>query len=810
MKKIFLFIFCVGLITALRGQPVDRESMQLSTFVGYPLTVGDNNDANKQIAFNRLLPMNVELDSMARYQIGAIPDQTVWHEGEITVGFYVLTDTLQSTNVTLNYSVDFPPEGKITFDENTGRFKYFPDKFDVRNFTITFTAQSGSKIITQDVKFTLMAAVSPEYAAFGVEPVKPMPPSTDDYTIIAQTIRRNVKFNNSVRDTVRSISITGKELVFDSQIQNKVRYLTGQSDIEELNLFAEKVIIREALHFPQTNITIYAKELIFVDTLGRQASINTSPVMWDIPENINGNRGENAGNITLYIKEYKQTKPHKRFILIGGKGQNVFWDTEGAEWMPGNDRTPGNGGNGGTLTSTIDVNDFCDVIHGSSGVQLNRNNHIISTGQHGNDGSFVLYDKEFTWLHPNFISAVVKHAKDAYLNVYNGFTHNIFSEYTQRITDLKASEEWEELDDEAKMELNNAENEMQAIIYRIGQNLDYFGNPVGWVPMLSFEVNKMAFEQEIEKAIRVMYLNYWLKKIDAGNEQYLDACNAAIQLVKQDLADNKELITQLVRLIPELQDEATELERQIEELVIKIEQKTQELLAKAKDNIKKREQWGVVCGVLSGVAKVAPVVCSVIPGVGTAAGVLIGSAISAGTNALAKATNANTTYMAYGEAIGSFAATTGEFFRDGGFAEISKTLNQINFSDLGAGLPLDTAYNRISKTVDPLVKGVDKLHKALTQNSTPNDQVQAELDRLKAESKEYQALIAESEVLNTRKAQMMSKMANTISYATATSVEIQKNITKVDGLGRNVFNNNSKRDLRALQYLDDMDRRAIL
>ena len=519
MKKIFLFIFCAGLITSLYGQPVNRESMQLSSFTGYPLTIGDINDAGKQIAFNKLLPIDVELDSMARFQIGAIPDQTVWHEGEITVGFYVLTDTLQAKNVTLSYSIDFPPEGKITLDENTGRFKYFPNKFDVRNFTVTFTAQSGNNIIVQDVKFKLMAATPPEYAAFGAEPIKPMPPSNDDYTIIAQTIRRNVPFNNAVRDTVRTFSITGKELEFDSQIQNKLRYLNGSTDIEELNLFAEKVIIREALHFPQTNITIYAKELIFEDLPGQAAaSINTSPIMWDYPEDVNGNRGENAGNITLYIKDYKQSNPRKRFILVGGKGQNVFWNTEGAEWMPGDTRTPGNGGNGGTLTSTVDVSDFCDPIHGSAGIQLNNKDRIISAGQHGKDGSFVLYDdKEFTWLHPNFISAVVKHAKDAYLNIYNGFTHNIFSEYTQRIEALKASEEWDELDDELKMELNNAENEMQAIIYRIGQNLDYFGNPVGWVPMLSFEVNKMAFEQEIEKAIRVMYLSYWLKKIDAGN-----------------------------------------------------------------------------------------------------------------------------------------------------------------------------------------------------------------------------------------------------------------------------------------------------
>jgi len=780
----------------------DRNALNLSSIVGYPLTVGDNNNANKQIAFNKLLPMNVELDSMARFQIGAIPNQTVWHEGDITIGFYVLTDTLQANNVTLSYTIDFPPEGKITFDEQTGRFKYSPDIADARNFTVTFRAEANGNLIIQDVLFSLMPATPPEYAAFGVDS-KTLPDSTDDYTIIAKTVQKNVQFNNAVRD-VYSFSITGKELVFDSQIQNRLSGLTGREDISELNIFAERVVIRDTLHFPQTNVTIYAKDLVFEDLPNQEkASINTSPVMFDMLSSDTGLTGANAGNITLYIQNYAQSIPAKRFILVGGKGQNVGWTTQQTT------RTPGNGGNGGILTSTIDVSNFYDAIHGSAGIQVDANKNIVGAGQQGSDGNFVFNDKEFTWLHPNFISAVVKHAKDAYLNINNGFTYNIFSQYTQRIEDLKASAEWEGLDDATKMELNNEENEMQAIVSRIGQNLDYFGNPVGWVPMLSFEVNKAAFEQEIDKAIRVMYLSYWLKNINGTNEQRINACNDAIQQVKQDLSDNKDLVNQLALLIPELQDEATALQQQIDELVIRINQKTQQLLAQAKSNIDKQNEWGAVCGVLTCIAKAAPIVCSVIPGVGTAIGAGIGAALSVGTNALAKATNANTDYIGYGAAVGDFIGTATSFFSSGGFSDVTNALKGIDMSSIGSTYnTAKDAYKSISKTVDPLVQGVDKLRTALTQNSTPNDQVQAELDKLKAQSREYQELIAEADALNTRKEELISKLSNTLDNFATTSVEVQKNIAAVDGLGNNVFTGNSQRDLRAMQYVDDMDRRA--
>ncbi|MCL2327760.1 MAG: T9SS type A sorting domain-containing protein [Bacteroidetes bacterium] len=795
MKRLFLIIFCVGLLTSLHGQPLSREAMQLSTFMGPPLTVGDNNNAGKQIAFNKLLPINVELDTMPRFQIGAISDQTVWHEGDITVGFYVLTDTLRATLVQLSYEIDFPPQGKITFDEQTGRFKYFPNKFDVRDFTVTFTAQSGNKIITQDVKFTLMAAVPPEFAAFGLEPVKPVPASTDDYTIISETKRSNVLFNNSTR-TVSNFSISGKELVFDNSINNKLRHLSGRKDIEELNIFAERVIIRDALLFYQTNVTIYAKELIFEDNKpGVIASINTSPEMWSTRTDGTGAAGANAGNITLYIKEYKQTKPAFRFILNGGKGQDC-----------NSNGTPGKGGNGGKLTSTVDVNAFSDKTHGSGGMKYNST-AIIGGGANGSVGTFTLDNRVFVWQHPNFISAIVKHAKDAYLNLHSGFTNDIFKEYTQHIANYKASGEWAALPDDQKMELENATVEMQAIMYRIGQNLDYFGNPVGWVPMLSFEINKMAFEQEIEKAIRVMYLSYWLKNIDATNAERIAATQEAITMVEGELSDNKAALNAFVMLIPELQAESTVLQEQIDNLIVKIERKRAQLEEQAKSNVKKRNRLNKAAGVLSTVAKLAPVVCSVIPGVGTAVGMAIGAAASIGANALSQATNASDTY-GYENAISSMFDTSSDFLKSG-FSNITGALNQIDISSIkSTQSTVTSAYNTISATTKPLIESIQNLHNVFSKSSAPSDQVRAELNKLMAESKEFQQLIADANVLTGKKEELLQKLAVTFNNITTTSVEVEKGIVAIDGLRADVFAGNSKRDLRAMQYLDDMERRA--
>ena len=90
---------------------------------------------------------------------------------------------------------------------------------------------------------------------------------------------------------------------------------------------------------------------------------------------------------------------------------------------------------------------------------------------------------------------ILAHAKDAYLYGYLDFTDQICKDYSEYL-DLYASvsNEWERLPWRWQREFNQMKGEMVNIRHRIASHLDYFGNPAGWVPMLSFEVNKAMFE----------------------------------------------------------------------------------------------------------------------------------------------------------------------------------------------------------------------------------------------------------------------------------------------------------------------------
>ena len=129
-------------------------------------------------------------------------------------------------------------------------------------------------------------------------------------------------------------------------------------------------------------------------------------------------------------------------------------------------------------------------------------------------------------------------------------------EYTEWIAEFKASHEWGLLDVGRSMELSNADMEMQSIMGRIAQSLDYFGNPFGWAPMLSFEAYSAAFGKEIEHAINVMYLSYWLGKEAENNENLRKAKADAVGLIEGELGVNYDEVNRLMVLINQLEQEA--------------------------------------------------------------------------------------------------------------------------------------------------------------------------------------------------------------------------------------------------------------
>ena len=115
--------------------------------------------------------------------------------------------------------------------------------------------------------------------------------------------------------------------------------------------------------------------------------------------------------------------------------------------------------------------------------------------------------------HPYYISAVIRHATDAFINSYADLALQVCNEYKLLVDEYVIASEWESCGDEEGIELKNELVEIDNMLYRLEQGLDYFGNPAGWVPLLSFEVMLANYDAEIDRAIPTLYMYYWLNRV---------------------------------------------------------------------------------------------------------------------------------------------------------------------------------------------------------------------------------------------------------------------------------------------------------
>lgn len=801
-RLLFSIIMVVIGLSAFSQSP----SRLISLRPAYPLAIGESTVDGIEFSNNGLNMCDVYLDSLPQYEIGQIFEQTVKYslDGH---GFYVKADSLKSINICYSYEVNNPPQGTIEFNESTGRFKYYPAIDDYKMFTVTFTATNGTESVSEEVEFNMMPKTPSEEDAFSTQGTMP---DAGDYTILAEA-SKTMYFNNEER-TAYSISIAGKDVIFDDAVQNKVWGLSGREDIYELNIYAERLIIRSALTFPGTNVTVYAKQLIFEDKANVFASINTTPPSERTLTDGEGAGGQDGGNITLYIKELK-SNPAIRLMSSGAKGQST-----------NRNGSPGKGGNGGIVTSTIEISNYCDFVRGSGGVKYDvagdgstEAGPIIEYAEIGSAGRFEFIDNPYAYLHPYYLSAVMRHANDAFINNRIETTLQICHEYriaidgylnSAVITNEEVSEGVsDDLDNilgsrrrtpdndfnnlindgtEERLGLQNNLVEINKILFKIERGLDYFGNPLGWVPLLSFEVMLANYNAEIDRAIPTLYMYYWLNHVDRTLQDMVQASNLAASTTELELNDNQELLNSLVLEIPVLQDEAEDIANQIDVLTKKIETLQQQLMAQAVKNVEKRHKWDKLFGI-------AKAVISVIPVIGK-----VGSAISG-------AVNAATTFTSTLSSLNAVSSTANN---SGFLSTITAQVNNVKAAVNQNQSAITSAAKNIGEAIKPMNEKIEGLKQALANNTAADSEVQAEYNKLIANSSLYRDLVNQAEELNIKKEELVNHMNQVFSDMTTATSEISDNVLALDAFRYDAFTGNSKRDLNAMIYLEKMEQRA--
>lgn len=756
-------------------------STQVSSATGQNV-IGSGASDNCIINQGYIQSKDVLIDTLPYYNIGEIPDQIVYQE--VPLVFYFWSKDL-GLNAKLSIEVIDPkPAGEIKFNPITKRFAFKAASTDKGEFKVIFQGILDVDTVSQEVILNIFPDLPPEQTAFGLTPNQnTFPSDSDDSNIIItkSSLGAGRQFNHQSSETFEH-SIAGKTLIFDENLSNKLQIYCNNPryNIESLNLYAEKIIIRSPIYLPQTEVHIQSRELIFEGD-ETTAYINTKPVDPTIIPGMNeGINGLDAGPMTLFVNDFI-AQPGKRFKLYGGK----------AGPSPNGLSRAGNAGNGGNFISNKELSGFADLAPG----EASNSGNIV--GDSGTRGNFLLEGSRYSWINPFALRLVIAHSRSAYLNGFDLEAKEICDNYTSEIDDYTAISAWDSLSSETQVEILQLSQEMATTSQRIASNLDFYGNPAGWVPMLSFEVNKNAFEEEVNRAINVLYFCYWIQKENASREQQLSALQTAQTELQGLLNEYQNDYIEAATLLPQVENKAQNISDEIDILLDDLEELEVLLLERATyANIPKKENlWRKITRTVGRIAQVVPIYQPALGAIGT--GLVTVSEID---------------FSKPWDAIESISGVVGD---------IAKTDWKTSADDYKGVIDSIKLLNVKHDTVDrikiagvlikkasPLVNTIKDLTKKAEETGISSEKIDATLAKLKADSPEYSDLISRTEVLNMEKVQFLQEINTLLQSLSNLGNNIQQGVLSIDAMNLKANDLGSVRNLRAMIYTKDMENRV--
>jgi len=398
----------------------------------------------------------------------------------------------------------------------------------------------------------------------------------------------------------------------------------------------------------------------------------------------------------------------------------------------------------------------------------------------------------YAWLHPLMLRKVLNHATEDYLGERISEAEARLGDYVVILDEYKADTSWDLLDPMIRFELEQMYDEMQILLGQIENNLDYFGNPAGWVPMLSFEVNYAMFSQEIERAIRMLYLAYWIRTTEKDEEYKAEALVAAREQLKFEIEQAQTDYDDAVNQIPLLKSKAENLKVEILETQGQLEARENELIHQTHD-----PAW-LAClqGALKGAAWACKIVPVFQPGIGAMGkGLEQISDIDPRTpwdSILGTDDDVASTFLNSGFDTAAWNQQTAKNGIDPYAVESNASIYLGDMRTASAGLSAGLAD----------VKGF------MAENKAPKPGMLSELERLKSMDPEYQELVKKIEALMLKNREFTDELISTMQKVAALSNLITRNILAIDAMNRDALPGLLVCDGRATAYLDDMEQRT--
>lgn len=881
------------------------------------------------------------------YPLGAVPPLTVYRGEGLSI---VLKSRV--ADATFSLSPDGPrPNGILALDASTGVLNYTPAVEDRAAFTVTLRAQHGNDREEQKVRITPMTP--PEFNVIEhrtIEKQRPDPEAFAYITFVEQKAATKEIFNNETdvdqaeeekaKINTSSVIVSGVRLVLERSEKYPLfkrldgsKEHGGRTDLKQLTLCADEVIVRSPLNLPGTDVHIHARRLCFE----KDGAIITTPraVTVQATQRMEGFTGQRAGNVSLFVRDLETPGTTVRIITTGGNGQpakrgvagdaggdmtawnghsetpkgfgtyGLNWDRTAGGYEPVyvevgyktyNARTgitswtktetfgdkrwpssgtdpksypgrPGHGGSGGSIVSSFktQLESRTERKAGTPGKRADPVNtaragtpqracwakavydnsdwfknkvvgyDIIETHEThaGKDapvpdadpakapksGELTLPERAGTgdWLHPAAVRAVISYTHDVMLAGYAEDARDRLTQYDRTLADaLKAGGVLSGAS-ETNVEWPGLHSEIGSLLQRIDSPYDYFGNPAGWVPMLSFEANLKLYENEIKEAIHTMYLAYWIENRQDRTQKAAATLERAITSLAAETAQAEKDAADAIAKLGSLEVRCSEIATQMGTLESKRVARMK-VLEEAAENSQRFEN------LLRGAGKLLGAVMQMAPVAQPALG-----AFGKGLTALSDFDPDHP-----GKIVPGLAGAFGDLAKEKLTAKLKPLFESIKDAkveieddeskddqtnekdekkrqekrEIEKGIAKKKLAAKVKKKLDEEKAAKDQIVKAFSDFAVSEDQLAERLAQMAADCPEYQELLEEIKALNDKKAGFTTELLATLQLLDQACHTLLINQQGHIELRSQLDHNLAQLNLDALQYVRGMGQRA--
>ncbi|CAB9522389.1 expressed unknown protein [Seminavis robusta] len=342
------------------------------------------------------------------------------------------------------------------------------------------------------------------------------------------------------------------------------------------------------------------------------------------------------------------------------------------------------------------------------------------------------------------------------------------------------------IDETRTSDLLLARSSMSALVSRIENNLDYYGNQGGWAPMLSFEVLRTVVAQEVDGAIETMYFVYWLQKASSSIEERNTSLTGLVTRLRAENDLIEEDINKNIDAAPALKYEMVALSTKTAQLQWDLQQLEEKLIQQATEEVAERNKtpwWKKGLKIGSSLLKAIPVYQPGLRAVGGSLATLAAIDYSS-PDPLGIALESIDIYAGYADAKASEAG------------EAPSNSNGTSFSTRAAFAGAVTSVTR-------------DIAATLKSSKVPRSEVESALDALVAESKEFQGLAKDIRGLVDGRGKLATMLDSTLQGISDSSRTLQQNLVTIDTANRELLDLKTVNSGRLDTYLNRAKKTAV-